>query len=156
MRERARSRALEIDVRCPAGIGFIKADERRLKQALFNLLSNAIKFTPPGGVIRLDAQRSRDELLLSVCERTTGISPDPSAVAPDGARRRNLTAAGFGLSLVKSLVELHGGRVEIEAGPDRATVVSCRLPLDRGEREDFGAMGGHREPTDSPGQLAAA
>ncbi len=67
-RERARGRGLDIDLRCPASIGAIEGDERRLKQALFNLVSNAIKFTPPGGAIRIEAERCRDEVLLSVAD----------------------------------------------------------------------------------------
>jgi signal transduction histidine kinase len=146
MRERARSRALEIDVCCAAEIGLIEADERRLKQALFNLVSNAVKFTPPGGVVRMYAQRSRSELLISVCERTSGIPANRSATARDCARRRNLTATGFGLSLVKSLVELHGGRVEIDFAPGGGTRITCRLPV--GPR--------HGERIDSPRQVAMA
>src|SRR5262249_21392047 len=67
-RERARSRDLELDLRCPPEIGAIEADERRLKQALFNLISNAIKFTPPGGAISIEAERVGRELLLVVAD----------------------------------------------------------------------------------------
>src|SRR5208282_4654035 len=63
-RERARSQDLELDLRCPPEIGVIEVDERRLKQALFNLISNAIKFTPAGGAIRLEADRTEAALLL--------------------------------------------------------------------------------------------
>ena len=59
--ERARSRGLEISLRCPSQIGAIEADERRLKQALFNLISNAIKFTPPGGAIGVEGRYSQGE-----------------------------------------------------------------------------------------------
>ena len=56
-KDRALSRGLDLDLRCPPNIGVIEGDERRLKQAVFNLISNAIKFTLPGGAIRVDAQR---------------------------------------------------------------------------------------------------
>jgi signal transduction histidine kinase len=156
-RERARSRALEIEVSCAAGIGLIEADERRLKQALFNLVSNAVKFTPPGGVIRMRAQRSRNELLLSVCEWTGGIPPNRSSQARDSARHRNLTAAGFGLSLVKSLVELHGGRLEIDVAPGSGTRITCRLPAGGADHEDqVTATSRQGERIDSSQEVAAA
>src|SRR6202035_708258 len=72
-RERARSRDLEIDLRCPPEIGIVEGDERRLKQALFNLISNAVKFTPPGGAIRLEATRREDALFLTVTDTGVGI-----------------------------------------------------------------------------------
>ena len=128
--ERARSRGLEIALRCPPKIGFIRGDERRLKQALFNLISNAIKFTPPGGAISIAAERAGSDLLLTVAD--TGI-----AIPPADDRSRNVeafkrgaypTGVGLGLSLVKSLVELHGGTVAIEPAPRCGTRIVCRLP----------------------------
>ena len=58
-KDRALSRGLDLELRCPPQIGVIEGDERRLKQAFFNLISNAIKFTLPGGAIRVDAQARR-------------------------------------------------------------------------------------------------
>src|SRR5207248_4799990 len=77
--ERARSRELEIELCCPPDIGAIAADERRLKQTLFNLISNAIKFTPPGGAIRIEAERRESELLLTVADSGIGIPPSDQA-----------------------------------------------------------------------------
>ncbi|MGA8549618.1 MAG: ATP-binding protein [Stellaceae bacterium] len=131
-RERARSRGLEIRLRCPPQIGAIEADERRLKQALFNLISNAIKFTPPGGAIGIEAERSGDDLLLSVADTGIGIAPaDQLRVFEKFARSKRHASSGLGLSLVKSLIELHGGSVEIESAPGRGTRVICRLPASR-------------------------
>ena len=84
-RARAGARQLEIEVRCPPDIGTITADERRLKQALFNLVSNAIKFTPPGGSIRLAAERRADELLLIVTDTGAWRSPARKASTRDAA-----------------------------------------------------------------------
>jgi signal transduction histidine kinase len=130
--ERARNQNLELALRCPADIGAIDADERRLKQALFNLVSNAIKFTPAGGSIRLEAEREAGELVLSVSDTGVGIPLADQARVFDKFERGDpqvyQTGAGLGLSLVKSLVELHGGRVTIESGPERGTIVRCHLP----------------------------
>jgi signal transduction histidine kinase len=127
-RERARIRGLELEVHCPPDIGTITADAKRLKQALLNLISNAIKFTPPGGTIRIDAERREDALLLSVAD--TGIGVSPSGPAPENSlSSRRQSAAGFGLSLVKSLVELHDGSLTIDSALGQGTRVTCRLPI---------------------------
>ena len=130
--ERARYQNLDLSLHCPANIGAIEADERRLKQALFNLISNAIEFTPAGGSIRLEAKREADDLVLSVTDTGVGIPAADQARVFDKFERGDpevhQTGAGLGLSLVKSLVELHGGHVTIESSPDRGTTVCCILP----------------------------
>src|SRR6516162_4875747 len=129
-RERARSRDLVLDLRCPREIGVIEGDERRLKQALFNLISNAVKFTPPGGAIRLEAARREDALLLTVADTGIGIPPaDQARVFEKFERGVRRSGAGIGLSLVKSLIELHGGTVVIESASEEGTRITCRLPL---------------------------
>ena len=146
--ERARNQNLDLSLNCPADIGTIEADERRLKQALFNLISNAIKFTPPGGSIRVEAQREDGDLVLSVSDTGVGISlADQQRIFEKferGDPTLSQTGAGLGLSLVKSLVELHGGRVTIESGPDQGTAVRCHLP------------GGHIGPIPPEGALENA
>ena len=129
-RDRARSRDLELDLRCPPQIGVIEGDERRLKQALFNLISNAIKFTPPGGAIRLEAARDKNALSLTVTDTGIGIPPaDQARVFEKFERGVHQSGAGLGLSLVKSLIELHGGTVVIESASGQGTRITCRLPL---------------------------
>jgi signal transduction histidine kinase len=129
-RDRARSRDLELDLRCPPEIGVIEGDERRLKQALFNLISNAIKFTPPGGAIRLEAARDKDALSLTVADTGIGIPPaDQARVFEKFERGVRQSGAGLGLSLVKSLIELHGGTVVIESASGQGTRITCRLPV---------------------------
>jgi signal transduction histidine kinase/PAS domain-containing protein len=134
-RERARAQDLALTLACQADIGMITADERRLKQALFNLVSNAIKFTPPGGAVRLEARSDDDrgsELVLAVADTGVGIPPADQERIFEKFERGNPHAresgAGLGLSLVKSLIELHGGTVAIESTPGRGTTILCRLP----------------------------
>jgi signal transduction histidine kinase/PAS domain-containing protein len=129
-RERARSRDLELDLRCPPEIGVVEGDERRLKQALFNLISNAVKFTPPGGAIRLEATRRDDALLMTVADTGVGIPfADQARVFEKFERGVRQPGAGLGLSLVKSLIELHGGTVVIESVSGQGTRITCRLPV---------------------------
>jgi signal transduction histidine kinase len=132
-RERAHNRELELTLDCPSDIGQINADPRRLKQALFNLLSNALKFTPEGGRITIAARRSEDAVVLSIEDTGIGIAEDDKERVfnrferGDGQSRN--AGAGLGLSLVRSLVELHGGQVELHSVPSGGTKVDCHLPL---------------------------
>jgi len=137
-RGRAKSRELEMDLSCPPDIGAIAADELRLKQALFNLISNAIKFTPPGGAIRIEAERRESELLLTVADSGIGIPPsDQARMFEKFERGMPRSGAGLGLSLVKSLIDLHGGAVSIASTAGRGTTITCRLPS---ALREFGGM----------------
>lgn len=130
-RERARKQNLNLEFDCPPEIGSIIADERRLKQALFNLMSNAIKFTPSGGTIAIRARRLDGEVALSVTDTGIGIPREQQQRVFEKFERGNPQArqsgAGLGLSLVKSFIELHGGRVEMESTPGQGTRVTCYL-----------------------------
>lgn len=130
-RERARKQNLNLEFDCPPEIGSIIADERRLKQALFNLMSNAIKFTPSGGTIAIRARRVDGEVALSVTDTGIGIPREQQQRVFEKFERGNPQArqsgAGLGLSLVKSFIELHGGRVEMESTPGQGTRVTCYL-----------------------------
>ena len=157
--ERARSRGLEISLRCPSQIGAIEADERRLKQALFNLISNAVKFTPPGGAIGIEARYSQGELLLAVADTGIGIDPADQARVFEKYACKREGGSGLGLSLVKSLIELHRGSVEIESALGRGTRVICRLPIGRGavllSGADTAAPGRPRQRADTVNEVPA-
>jgi signal transduction histidine kinase len=133
-RERARAQNLALSLNCPSDIGAIAADERRLKQALFNLVSNAVKFTPAGGSVRIEARvdKQRGDLVLAVADTGVGIPAADRERVFEKFERVNPHAresgAGLGLSLVKSLIELHGGMVSIDSEPGRGTTIECRLP----------------------------
>jgi len=136
VRERARRQSLTIEFDCPADIGWLDADERRVKQVLFNLMSNALKFTPSGGVITLGAQRRPDEVTLWVQDTGVGIAEQDRWLVFDKFQKGNVGTAqhggaGLGLALVRSFVELHGGWVELDTAPERGTTVTCHLPLKR-------------------------
>ncbi len=141
-RERAHSRNIELRLDCDEKAGELLADGRRLRQALFNLLSNALKFTKEGGVVTLHARRLDHEMLLEVSDTGIGI-PDEDRERVFGKFERGSldtrqSGAGLGLSLVKSLIELHGGRIELDSRVGGGTRVTCHVPLgevplDRGE-----------------------
>ena len=129
-------------------LGTIVADERRLKQALYNLVSNALKFTPPSGSIVLGARRNDGHVEFRVTDTGIGIDPEyHAAVFEKFARvssQGRSVGMGLGLALVKKLIELHGGRVELDSEPGHGTTVTCVVPVDATRTgEGRLAAGGH-------------
>jgi signal transduction histidine kinase len=115
-----------------ADFGMIDADPDRLQQILFHLISNAIRYSRPGGAVTVRGRRAEDEVVVSVEDEGLGIPADQIPQVFDrfytkrqGPRRGG---AGLGLALVKSLVELHGGRVEIGSEEGSGTIVTCHFP----------------------------
>ncbi len=131
--ERARNQNITLTVDCPEAIGTVQADGRRLKQALFNLLSNAFKYTPEGGSVTVSAQRANSEIQLIVADSGVGIRKEDLGRVfgkfERGSGQAGQSGAGLGLSLVKSLIELHGGRVDLHSAPKEGTRVTCHIPL---------------------------
>ncbi len=119
----------------------VDADPARLAQVFANLLTNAAKYTPPGGDIQVNAQREGDAIAVSVRDTGIGIRPEvlPSIfdhfVQERQAIDRSRGGLGLGLTIVRSLVLLHGGTVEARsAGPGRGAEILLRLPRARDER----------------------
>jgi signal transduction histidine kinase len=134
VREPARKKNIALELDCPPEIGSINVDERRMKQALFNVLSNSVKFTAAEGSITVSARRRDDRLVLTFTDTGIGISPDDRSrvfmkfergSSPEARR----SGAGLGMPLVKSLIELHGGTVDLESEPGVGTKVTCLLPM---------------------------
>jgi len=135
--EWARQQSLEIIIDCPSEIGSFDVDEHRMKQALFNLISNSIKYTPAGGRITLEARRRDDWIVLAVADTGIGIPESDRERVFGKFERANSQArqsgAGLGLSLVKSFIELHGGRIEIDSEVGKGTRIKCYVPVKGGE-----------------------
>ena len=113
----------------------MEADPTRLEQVVTNLLNNAAKYTDPGGKVWVTAQLAGSEVVLRVRDTGIGIAPDMLPKVFDlfvqAERRldRSQGGVGIGLTLVKKLVEMHGGRVEASsAGPGRGSEFVVRLP----------------------------
>ncbi len=135
VQERAHSAGLKLVRGIDPEIGLLWADKRAVKQILINLLGNAIKFTPQGGQVTLAAKPAPDGMIeLSVADTGIGIPPEHLATAlaafgqVDNPMTRALQGTGLGLPIVKSLVELHGGRFAIESEVGHGTRVSALLP----------------------------
>lgn len=133
-REWARKQGLEIELDCPRNVGTIQADEGRVKQVLFNLVSNAVKFTPSGGRITLAARRRDEDVEISVADTGIGIEEKYRERVFDTFTRGKSTnrqpGPGLGLSLVKSVIELHGGHVDVADNPGGGVIFTCTLPID--------------------------
>jgi len=142
-------RGHRLDISMPPTGLEVEGDEVRLTQVVDNLLSNAARYTPPGGVVTVTGARENDSVVLRV--RDTGVGID-TALLPDlfdtfvqGARGpdRAEGGLGIGLSLVKTLTELHGGIATAHSdGPGRGSEFSVRLP-------SAVASNGSPRPTDS-------
>lgn len=125
----------KISVRLPAESIWLCGDPVRLTQALSNLLNNACKFTDVGGVIQVAAQRLGGEVAVTVADNGIGIAPDKLGSIfemfsqVDKTLERTRSGLGIGLTLVKRLVELHGGRIVAESeGLGRGSRFTIYLP----------------------------
>ena len=134
VQDRLDDASIELRMVTTDGVGAFTADGRRVRQALFNLLSNAINYSEPGQTVTLAAMRRMDEIVFKVSDRGRGIPPEMIdrvfhrfETFPNGSRHRG---PGLGLSIVKALVELHGGRVLIDTAPNEGTTVTCIFPVD--------------------------
>jgi NO-binding membrane sensor protein with MHYT domain/CheY-like chemotaxis protein/two-component sensor histidine kinase len=134
----------------------ISGDMRRLQQVLWNLLSNAVKFTPECGDIRVYLQHSREVITIKVEDSGVGIDP---AFLPyvfdrfrqaDASITRRYGGLGLGLSIVKNLVELHGGSVHVTShGEGQGAVFSVVLPTQRvsaGSADSHSVLPSARQP----------
>jgi signal transduction histidine kinase len=123
---------IRLDIKAPPDVGTFVADEQRIRQILFNLLANAVGFSPPGETVVLTALRAADSVIFAVSDHGPGIPSERKDKVFDwfesetqGTRHRG---AGLGLSIVRSFVELHGGKVRIESVPGEGTTVVCIFP----------------------------
>jgi signal transduction histidine kinase len=126
-------RRIELEV--DGGPYWIHGDPVRIEQIVTNVVSNAIKYTGAGGVIRVSVAAHDDETLLRVTDNGLGIAPEllPQIFEPFVQGERTLDRSqgglGVGLTLVRRLVELHGGSVSASSdGPGRGSTFAIRLP----------------------------
>jgi signal transduction histidine kinase/ActR/RegA family two-component response regulator len=114
----------------------IRADAGRLQQVLWNLLSNAVKFTPPGGEVSVSLTRGSSDVVIAVSDTGAGFAPEFVPFIFDRFRQADQTTTrghgglGLGLSIVKHLVEQHGGTVRAEsAGPGKGASFKVSVPV---------------------------
>jgi PAS domain S-box-containing protein len=143
----------ELSISLPQEPVRLDADPTRLEQVVVNLLNNAAKYTEPGGRIGIEVERQGDEVVLAV--RDTGIGIPPAMLPRvfdiftqvERSSDRSQGGLGIGLTLVRSLVEMHGGSVTASSTPGEGSVFTVRLPLgeeqpEQSPRADVESRGG--------------
>jgi len=138
VRMRAEERGVKLKLEIPEALPALQADERKLRQILLNLLSNAIKFTDAGGKVRMKIRCQPDSgYVFQVRDTGIGMAAGdiPKALSQfgqiDSAMVRQHDGSGLGLPLTKSLVELHGGSIDLKSEVGAGTTVTVCFPADR-------------------------
>jgi signal transduction histidine kinase len=142
VKQQAFDKQIKLEVQLPPAVGNLAVDERRMRQVLINLLSNAVKFTPTGGQVILSVTRQEREdsedgsswIEFKITDTGIGISAVDQAklfqpfVQLDSNLNRQYEGTGLGLTLVKQIVELHGGTVQIQSEPQQGSCFTINLP----------------------------
>ena len=130
-----RARRIDFQMRIAPDLGIVTADPDRIQQVAWNLLSNAVKFTPEGGAVAFEARRAGDQIEIVVRDSGVGIAPEflPHVFErfrqQDAGSRRQFGGLGLGLSIVRHVVELHGGTVSAESeGAGQGATFTVSLP----------------------------
>jgi PAS domain S-box-containing protein len=136
VRPAARAKDINLEAMLDGALGTMEGAPDRLQQVMWNLLMNSVKFTPPGGRVRISTQRRADSVAIVVADTGQGIAAE---VLPhvfelfrqaDSSSTRAHGGLGLGLTLVRRLVELHGGNVIAEsAGKGQGATFTVTLPL---------------------------
>jgi len=136
MRHTAEQRSLSLITDVAPAIPELPADKRACKQMLLNVIANAIKFTDPGGWVRVSARVANGGVEFVVADNGIGIAEKDLPklgnpfVQANNSYDRSYDGAGLGLSVVKGLARLHGGRLELASTLGHGTTASIFLPLD--------------------------
>jgi PAS domain S-box-containing protein len=136
MHPAAEAKGIEISTSLSSEMDIITGDSERLQQVVWNLVSNAIKFTPRDGRVEVLLRRVDPYLQIVVKDTGQGIKPEMTPYVfdrfyqVDSSSTRRYSGLGLGLSLVRHLVELHGGTISVDsAGEDQGATFTVNLPL---------------------------
>ncbi len=134
VRVQADDKGVDLAAVLPPDALTVAADRRALKQITLNLLSNAVKFTPSGGAVTVSVEALASDLELTVADTGVGVAPEDLArigrpFEQAGGAEQRAQGTGLGLSLVRSLAELHQGAMSIDSTPGEGTAVTIRLPV---------------------------
>ncbi|WP_321337892.1 ATP-binding protein [uncultured Cohaesibacter sp.] len=133
LQDRLAEKTIHLDISVAESMGQFRGDSKRVRQVLFNLISNAISFSDPESTISIVAERTPNDIIFTVSDRGCGMPEEYLDSAFDRFESRttetNRGGAGLGLSIVKSFVELHGGKVTISSNKGKGTSVICSFPI---------------------------
>ena len=161
-RTAADARGITLDVRLDPDASGASCDSVRIQQVVWNLVSNAVKFTPKGGHVHVTLNRDASSFQIQVRDTGQGISSDllPHVFdrfrQADSSMRRRFAGLGLGLSIVKYIVEAHGGTVDATSpGEGKGSTFTVRLPIravrmrEESEEDEREGESGKDEPADS-------
>ena len=137
LHQQAAKAGLELVVAVDSDLPAVRADERRIRQILINLVSNAVKFTPSGGKVTIGGDVVAGSVVVRVADTGIGIAAEniPTALERfgqiDGRLDRRYEGTGLGLPLAKSLMELHGGSLDLASAVGEGTTVTMTFPAGR-------------------------
>jgi signal transduction histidine kinase len=132
---RAQELGIELMSDLPAGLPRVLCDHDRLLQVVFNLIGNAFKHTPAGGVVTLGARSNGNQVVVTVSDTGEGISREDLERIFDRfwqVRSHGRSGAGLGLTIVKGIVEAHGGRVWVESELGKGSAFHFTIPAEAG------------------------
>jgi signal transduction histidine kinase len=130
----AKEKEIRLEEEIPCDLPPLQADRAKLRRVLTNLVSNAIKFTPKGGQVRIRAGVEGGQIRISVIDTGVGIPPEDLARLFDKYEQarsratRSEKGTGLGLYITRQLVELHGGRIEVQSEVGRGSNFSFTIP----------------------------
>ena len=125
-----------LDVVLAEGNILLNVDKGKLGQVLENLISNALKYSPEGSLVQLQGSRVQEGYQISVADQGIGMTPEQAGKVFDKFYRADAShtaveGVGLGMSVVKHIVEAHGGELWVESEPGVGTTVSFTVPLGR-------------------------
>jgi signal transduction histidine kinase len=138
IRPAAEAKGMHIRTEIAPDLPPLRGDLARLTQIMVNLVHNAVKYTPPGGSVVMQAEQQGEMIRLAVRDNGIGISPDDlKAIFNRFFRVRrpeteNIEGSGIGLTLVRTLVDLHGGQIGVESRLGEGTTFYVSLPIWKG------------------------
>ncbi len=134
-RQMAGNKGLSLETAVAPDLGAVMADRDKLEKTVLNLVFNALKFTPAGGTVSLRAGREGENLVITVKDTGVGISAKNLPFVfdrfwqADNSSKRKYQGVGIGLSLVKELTEVQGGKVAVESEEGKGTLFTVILPF---------------------------
>ena len=124
-----------LDMSAPGGVAHVRADEHALATAVRNLIDNALKYSPPGSSVSVEVRRQDDRVLIAVGDEGPGIPrAEQRAIFKKFVRGRsavdaNVKGTGVGLSMVRRIVDAHGGEIRLDSDAGRGSTFTIALPV---------------------------
>jgi signal transduction histidine kinase len=144
LRATASEKQIEVEFRSHSNLPSVLCNVRWMQRALENLLSNALKYTPEGGKVEVAVVRSEEGEAVEIIVKDNGIgifAEDLPQIFEPFQRGRNASGEkgiGLGLSLVKEVVDLHAGKINVQSEPQKGSSFSIVLPVERRSRKEGG------------------